>query len=122
MTTHHVPGLKPTNIILHRQNHQLKIEWNDGHTSFYDLNALREACPCATCRGGHEFMGAEHDPDLIALTPSRAYSVVNLNVAGTYALQIEWDDHHSAGFYTWEYLRRICPCENCQALRGADSE
>ena len=41
MTTHHHPKLKPSNITLSRKEHQLVIEWNDTHTSFYNLNALR---------------------------------------------------------------------------------
>jgi DUF971 family protein len=99
---------RPTGIIHDKEAHELRITWADGVSS-YPLNALREACPCASCRGGHEFMGAEYDPDLLLLAPSKSYEAVRLEIAGNYALVVTWDDGHNAGFYTWDYLRRISP-------------
>ena len=110
--------VRPKEITHDRQAHELQLAWNDGHVSTYPLNALREACPCAVCRGGHEMMGKEHDPDLIAIYPARSYKVTNIELIGHYALQVSWDDHHNAGIYTWDYLRRICPCTECQTARG----
>lgn len=112
---------KPTDITLNREQGHLLIAWADGHTSAYPLPALREACPCAACRGGHEFMGQEHDPDLLDLQPARAYDVRDLQVVGNYALQFLWSDNHSSGIYTWDYLRRICPCPECTQARKAGS-
>jgi DUF971 family protein len=34
---------------------------------------------------------------------------------GAYALRIFWNDGHSSGIYSWEHLRRICPCDECRA-------
>ena len=111
--------LKPTGITLNRETHTLNVTWQDGHESIFPLNALREACPCAVCRGGHENMGRDHDPNIIDLKPARSYTVENLQIIGKYALQVFWSDGHSSGIYTWDYLRRICPCEECQAARRA---
>lgn len=105
----------PVDIALDRPAHALKLIWEDRHQSNFPLDALREACPCAVCRGGHEFMGAEHDPNLIELVPVQKYDAKQIQLVGSYALQITWSDNHSAGIYTWEYLRRICPCEQCQS-------
>ena len=33
---------------------------------------------------------------------------------GRYALQFNWQDGHSAGIYSWEYLRRMCQCGECR--------
>jgi DUF971 family protein len=110
---------RPVNITLDRARHELAIEWRDGHESHFPLDGLREACPCASCRGGHENMGPEHDPDLLELRPARSYEVEHIDLVGKYALQITWDDGHNAGIYTWDYLRRICPCEACEAARNA---
>ncbi len=120
MTTNKQSKLRPADITLDRDAHELRITWNDEHVSTYPLDALREACPCAECRGGHEYMGPEHDPDLIMLAPARRYEVLNAQLAGRYALQITWSDGHDAGFYTWDYLRRICPCPQCEAERQAE--
>jgi DUF971 family protein len=111
------PKTRPAGIILDRRAHQLRISWEDGHASSYPLDALREACPCAVCRGGHENMGAEHAPDLIELKPARSYEVKNIQLVGNYAIQFQWDDGHDSGIYTWGYLRHICPCPKCQAER-----
>jgi len=113
--------LRPKGITLDKQAHELRIDWGEGHTSAYPLNALREACPCVICRGGHEKMGPEYDPNFIELKPTRSYNVVDMQIVGNYALQISWDDGHNAGIYTWGYLNRICPCPICQAARESAS-
>jgi len=37
-----------------------------------------------------------------------------VEAVGNYAIRINWSDGHSAGIYSWEHLRRICPCAECQ--------
>ena len=58
-------SMKPTGITLNKRTHELVIDWGEGHVGGYPLDALREACPCVVCRGGHENMGAQHDPNFI---------------------------------------------------------
>jgi len=36
-------------------------------------------------------------------------------LVGRYALQIYWSDGHSSGIYTFDYLRGLCPCTECEA-------
>lgn len=100
----------PKGITLNKNEGFLEIIWSDGNTCRYPLGELREACPCVECRGGHQFMGREHDPaNLLTLTPKRSYAVTTLDLVGNYALQPSWDDGHHTGIYTWDYLRRLCP-------------
>jgi DUF971 family protein len=116
---------RPTAIQLDRGRGRLIIPWDDGHVSEYPLMGLREACPCVECRGGHENMGGPADPgvfDLIALSPTKSYVVRRIMPVGNYAIQLEWDDEHHAGIYTWAYLRDLCPCEQCRAGRSAPTE
>lgn len=102
--------LRPTNITLDRNRGVLVIDWTDGRSCEYPLSHLREACPCAECRGGHHNMGMAHAPDnLLDLKPTRSYIVENVEMVGNYALQFFWDDDHHAGIYTWEYLHHLCP-------------
>jgi DUF971 family protein len=106
-------NIRPTNIDVDRQVGEVRIAWGDGRTCAYPLNNLREACPCAECRGGHEQMGREFDPEhILALTPARSYHLENVELVGNYALQFFWDDGHHAGIFTWEYLYRLCPPAN----------
>jgi DUF971 family protein len=114
----HITTNRPSDITLDRNAHELRITWKrDGHLSVYPLDALREACPCASCRGGHDRMGPEYDPDLIELTPARSYDVTRAELVGKYALQLFFSDGHSSGIYTWDYLRRLCPCDACREAR-----
>ena len=109
-------NLKPTGITADRQAKQVTVAWNDGHTSVYSFTLLRNACPCAECRGGHANMGSDPDPDVFDLSEvdTSATRMRNLEAVGTYGLTIEWEDGHHFGIYTWEFLRKLCPCPDCR--------
>ena len=107
----------PQRITLDRDAQTLTIVWADGHTSVYPLDGLRRACPCASCRGGHEHMGQLPDPELLQVPGLMQWPKTTVAAAGNYALQFTWDDGHDAGMYTWPYLRAICPCDACVAAR-----
>ena len=92
----------------------IKIDWKDGHTSDYGLIYLRDKCPCATCTGAH---GTEPRPPQ-AQAPFQLYKpvlkLVDVEPVGSYAVQIKWNDGHTTGIYAYDFLRRICPCPECQ--------
>ncbi len=111
--------ISPNRISANRQFRLLTIEWSDGHTGEYPFGLLRAACPCATCRGGHENMRSEPDPEVfsIKLPDSAETQIKNIEPVGSYALTIEWEDGHHYGIFNWQYLRKLCPCEECQGTR-----
>ena len=113
--------VRPAGLTLDRNRKVLIIPWSDGHVSEYPWPGLREACPCVECRGGHENMGAAPNPDVFAipLKLSPSYEIKGLSLAGNYALQIEWEDGHAYGIYVWDFLRGLCPCDECKSKRGA---
>lgn len=101
---------RPKAITLNKNEGYLQIVWDDDQVCHYPLSELREACPCAECRGGHQFMGREYDPkNLLELKPKRIYGIETIHRVGNYALQPVWDDGHHSGIYTWDYLKRLCP-------------
>lgn len=108
--------MRPTGITADRQLAELTITWDDEHTSIYPFALLRAACPCAECRGGHENMRSEPDPDVfsVALEDTPATRLRNLEAVGSYAITIEWEDGHHFGIYNWNYLRALCPCPICR--------
>ncbi len=110
---------RPTGITADRDRKILVITWNDGHLSEYPFAGLREACPCAECRGGHENMGGPPDPGVffIPLSPAKSDRLTDLQAVGNYALQFTWADGHQYGIYTWDYLRGLCPCPEDMARR-----
>ncbi len=109
---------KPTNLDANRTTKELTLTWSDGHTSTYTFSLLRAACPCVECRGGHEKMSGTPDPGAFNApeTDTPATRIKDITATGTYAISIFWEDGHDAGIYNWEYLRKLCSCENC---RGA---
>ncbi len=87
---------------------QTDITWNDGHFGSYPSWYLREKCPCATCV--EEFTGVRRvvHGDIPSTLERTSVSPV-----GNYALHFGWSDGHSTGIYTFDFLRKICPCPQC---------
>lgn len=94
-----------------RENNYLTIEWADGHKSALELSYLRRKCPCVMCKsedlrtpdGGVELPGFQAKPmDILASAP-----------VGNYAVNFRFNDGHDTGIYSFEHLRKICPCPAC---------
>ena len=80
----------------------LEIEWSDGHTSVYEVRALRLACACASCVD--EWSGEGRlDP---ASVPDDVHPE-QIQPVGRYALQFRWSDGHETGIYPFARLREL---------------
>jgi DUF971 family protein len=87
----------------------VRIVWSDGHESEYRNDYLRDRCPCAACRE----------------RPARSLPVLNerrdelyavqIGLVGRYAVSFQWSDGHDTGLYSYQTLRALCPCAQCQA-------
>ena len=91
---------------------KLRLTWSDGHRAELDYDYLRGYCPCAACQG-HEVSQIEFHP------PPNPVTAVGIEPVGNYAISIAWSDQHATGIYRFDFLRDICPCEEC--ARGRDS-
>ena len=96
----------------------LEIDWQDGHRSAWSFAWLRDACPCATCVDERKAQGrkagqakAKSSALLPMYTPPP--KPASAHGVGRYAIQFNWLDGHSGGIYSWDYLRRHCPCPEC---------
>jgi DUF971 family protein len=123
---------KPASVKVHVSSGAgVDITWSDSHASHFDFAYLREQCPCAMCNDEREKradaekkderLKTEHAPHGPApalsspllpmfkpkLTAKAAHAV------GNYALQIDFNDGHATGIYSFDFLRTICPCEDC---------
>src|SRR5437667_11798527 len=102
----------------------VEIEWRDGHLSQYTFPFLRDACPCALCdeersKTGRE-PGAPPQPksgELPMFKPTA--KPVSAEPVGKYALKFKWNDGHELGIYSWQFLRNVCPCEECRTANKA---
>lgn len=101
---------KPVPTEIGRANLQdVRVQWKDGHASVYPARMLRLACPCAACvdeTTGRKILRSDQLPENVG--------PMALHLVGRYALQIQWNDGHGSGIYTFQYLRQLCPCDSCR--------
>jgi DUF971 family protein len=95
--------LEPTNI--QQIGDELAISWNDARESFFKLETLRRACPCAGCGGEPDVLGRISRPGVIYTDES--FHLLGFDLIGGYALQPRWADGHGTGIYSFTYLRRL---------------
>jgi len=101
----------------------LEIDWADGHSSAWSFAWLRHACPCATCVDERNQQGRKagqpkaKPADLLPMYTPPA-KPASAHAVGRYAIQFNWLDGHSAGIYSFDYLRRQCQCGECRFARG----
>jgi DUF971 family protein len=132
------PRRKPDDVKVHVSTGAgVDIAWADGHRSHYDFVYLREECPCAMCdderRKKQEYAARSLTATASqAATASSAAAVLPMfkpkpgaraaKAVGNYALQIDFSDGHTTGIYSYDYLRSICPCAECEKLfRSAEA-
>ncbi len=93
--------------------HDVKITWQDGHVSVYPARELRLKCPCAGC--------VDEVTGQLRVVPTNVPQDVHplkIDLVGRYAISIQWSDGHSTGIYSFEMLRKMCPCEKCRVMSG----
>lgn len=95
----------------------LEVEWDTaGHVAFFPARELRLRCPCAECV--EEMTGRR------LLQPASVPADVRpvaAGLVGGYGLRLQWSDGHGTGIYTFEWLRRECPCPRCRPAADAGS-
>lgn len=85
--------------------HELALRWSDGTESYFDLQFLRRACPCASCGGEPDVLGNVIRPEVSY--SANSFELRGWNLVGGYALQPRWADGHDTGLYSFDYLRRL---------------
>lgn len=108
----------PKTIKLAGADNTITIEWADGHQSAYPYRYLRDRCPCATC--SETGARASHSDSPFPILGAKPLKPDRAELVGRYALQIFWNDGHSSGIYSFEFLRESCPCDECARMRRAE--
>lgn len=121
---------KPASVKVHVSSGAgVDINWSDGHNSHFEFSYLREQCPCAMCNDEREKKAASQakDAKLENSVPSTNPKLDSpllpmykpkvrasaAHAVGHYALQIDFNDGHTTGIYSFDLLRTICPCVDC---------
>jgi DUF971 family protein len=105
--------------VLKTEGKGLEIDWQDGHASQWSFAWLRQACPCATCQEEREATGRALGAPVVGppvLLPLYKAPIGpdSVQQVGRYAISFSWNDRHSSGIYSWDFLRRHCLCSACQ--------
>jgi DUF971 family protein len=123
---------KPASVKVHVSSGAgVDITWADNHSSHYDFAYLREECPCAMCNderlkkaaGQQKDMQLKKENASLAAAPAVSSPLLPMfkprltakaaHAVGNYALQIDFNDGHATGIFSFDFLRTICPCEEC---------
>jgi DUF971 family protein len=90
----------PTELRLHKDRRTLTIAFDTGDS--FDLSAeyLRVHSPSAEVQG--------HSPDeRKTVGGKRNVAILEVNPIGNYAVRLVFDDMHSTGIFSWEYLHEL---------------
>jgi DUF971 family protein len=79
----------------------LTLTWADGAPSCFDLEELRQHCPCAECRTRRD----RNLPVWPLPSSPRPLRIVDAELVGAWGLGITWNDGHRTGIYSWAGLR-----------------
>jgi DUF971 family protein len=90
----------PTEIRLHKDRKALTIAFDTGEAYGLAAEYLRVKSPSAEVQG--------HAPEERKTVPGkRNVQILEVLPVGNYAVRLVFDDLHSTGIYSWDYLRDL---------------
>ena len=96
----------PTEIRLTDEGRLLTIAFDSGESFALPSPYLRKMTPSVEAK---RLSDAEREK----LIGARQTRITAIEPIGNYAIRIQWSDGHGSGIYSFEHLRKICPC--CRA-------
>jgi len=98
MTTNTVPW--PTEMRLHKDRRTLTVAYDNGERFDLPAEYLRVKSPSAEVQGHspeeRQTVGGKRDVMILEILP-----------VGNYAVRLMFDDMHSTGIYSWDYLYEL---------------
>lgn len=89
--------VRPTDIKLHQKSRILELTFDDGTRCQLPCEYLRVYSPSAEVRG--------HGPGQEVLQLGKEnVNITDIEPVGAYAIRLHFDDGHSTGIYSWEWL------------------
>jgi DUF971 family protein len=87
----------PTELRLHKDRRALTVAFDNGDTFSLSAEYLRVKSPSAEVQG--------HSPDERKTVPGKKnVMILEVQPVGNYAVRLVFDDMHSTGIYSWDYL------------------
>jgi DUF971 family protein len=92
--------VRPTDIKLHQKSRLLEVAFDDGSHFKLPCEYLRAYSPSAEVRG--------HAPGQEVLQVGKEnVNITNIEPVGSYAVCLFFDDGHSTGIYSWDWLHHL---------------
>jgi DUF971 family protein len=90
----------PTELRLAKDRKTLNVSFDNGESFALDAEFLRVVSPSAEVQG--------HSPDERKTVPGkRNVAILEVHPVGNYAVRLVFDDLHSTGIYSWDYLAEL---------------
>jgi DUF971 family protein len=90
----------PSELRLRKDRKALTVVFDDGETYELDAEYLRVKSPSAEVQG--------HSPDeRKTVGGKREVAILEVQPVGNYAVRLVFDDLHSTGIYSWDYLLEL---------------
>lgn len=90
----------PTELRLQKDRRVLHVTFDTGETCALDAEYLRVRSPSAEVQG--------HSPDeRKTVSGKRDVAILEVHPIGNYAVRLVFDDLHSTGIYSWDYLLEL---------------
>lgn len=90
----------PTEIRLSKDKRTLTVAFDDGAAFPFSAEFLRVTSPSAEVQG--------HSPEQRQTVPGKKnVCILDIHPVGNYAIRLGFDDLHSTGIYSWDYLYRL---------------
>lgn len=90
----------PTELRLAKDRKTLTVAFDSGESFALDAEFLRVVSPSAEVQG--------HSPDERKTVPGkRNVAILEVHPIGNYAVRLVFDDMHSTGIYSWDYLLEL---------------
>jgi len=90
----------PTELHLHQKARLLDMDFADGQHFSLPCEYLRVYSPSAEVRGHGTGPG-------ILQTGKRNVNIIGIEPVGNYAVKLIFDDGHSSGIYSWDWLYEL---------------
>ena len=90
----------PSELRLAKDRKTLTVSFDNGETFALDAEYLRVLSPSAEVQG--------HSPDERKTVPGkRNVAILEVHPVGNYAVRLMFDDLHSTGIFSWDYLSEL---------------
>lgn len=93
----------PTGLAL-EEDGRLRISWNNGVERHYTVRALRDRCPCATCREKKQVVAPPGMLTILRMEETQPLRIAGMKPVGNYAYGISFSDGHDTGIFTLDLL------------------